>query len=156
MRPADPIPLPSYAYIPGETPRHPDSFFAVFHASVDAGMTAEDLSETLSWHAAWLFLQKGYNWEAHEVLEPIWMALPDGSREKIFVQALIQLANAALKLAMHRANASLRLCVIVEQLLSECAGPDGVMGRSRQAVLARLDQVRQQANLLRSNQGNAL
>ena len=36
----------------------------------------------------------GFFWEAHEVWEPVWMALPPNSRERIALKALTQAANS--------------------------------------------------------------
>ena len=47
-------------------------------------------------------LESGFYWEAHEILEPVWMNAPADAPERFMVQALIQLANAALKQVMDR------------------------------------------------------
>lgn len=106
------IPLPDHAYIPGETTRHASGAFDVFHDSVLPGSSAKELTETIAWRAGLLFLQKGYFWEAHEVLEPVWMALPDDDPDRQLVQALIQYANAGLKRRMNRPKAAQRLAVL--------------------------------------------
>jgi len=41
--------------------------------------------------------ENGYFWEAHEILEAIWMVAPQNGRDRLALRALIQLANAALK-----------------------------------------------------------
>ena len=51
----------------------------------------------------------GFFWEAHEVWEPVWMAMPPNSRERIACQALIQAANACLKLRFGGVRAFSRL-----------------------------------------------
>jgi len=74
------------------------------------------------------YIDTGFYWEAHEVLEPVWMALPETSEERRLVQALIQIANAGLKLEMGRPRAAARLCAIAHQLLTslQSPGPLGV------------------------------
>jgi hypothetical protein len=62
----------------------------------------------------------GFFWEAHEVWEAVWLACPPNSRERRLLRALIQVANAALKLAMGRANAGRRLLAEAEELIGEC------------------------------------
>ena len=104
------IPLPAYAYVPGQTPRHAEGDFDLFHDSVSEGIALSDLPETLAWRAGLIFYEQGFFWEAHEVLEPVWMVTPRGSAEHQMVQALIQLANAALKARMGRPAAARRLC----------------------------------------------
>lgn len=111
------------AYVPGKTPRHPEGMFDGIRQSVVPGMTAETLSKTAAFRTGLDYLETGLFWEAHEVLEPVWMALPQGSETRDFVQALIQLANAALKQQMGRPKASLRLCDIAEGLLQQVRAP---------------------------------
>ena len=112
--------LPSHAYVPGQTARHDPAFFAGFHDSVQAGMTWDELSQTIAWRGGWFFFENGYHWEAHEVLEPVWMATAPNSAERHLVQALIQTANAALKQRMGRPNAVRKLCDIAETHVARC------------------------------------
>nr|WP_255553389.1 DUF309 domain-containing protein [Maritimibacter sp. DP1N21-5] len=60
----------------------------------------------------------GFFWEAHEAWEPVWMDLPPNSPEKAEMAALIQLANARLKLAMDRPNAVARILPLIDDHLS--------------------------------------
>jgi hypothetical protein len=63
----------------------------------------------------------GYYWEAHEVLEPVWMNASPNSQERELTQGLIQLANAALKLKMAQPAAADRLAAIAEKHFREAA-----------------------------------
>lgn len=135
------IPLPTHRYVPGRTPRHAEGAFEAFHASVGAG----PLAETLAWRAGWHFIEQGFFWEAHEVLEPVWMVLPPNAPERRFVQAVIQVANAALKLEMGRPRAALRLCGIAEGLMAECAGPSAILGLDRVRVERYVRSLRERA-----------
>ena len=105
--------FPEYPYVPGRTPRHPEGWFDAIRDTVRPGATARELADSPAWAAGLAYLEDGFFWEAHEVLEPVWMALPHGSREREMVQALIQLANACLKREMGRPRAVLRLCRMV-------------------------------------------
>jgi hypothetical protein len=70
----------------------------------------------------------GYFWEAHEVWEPVWLATAPNSRERHLLAALIQLANACLKLEMGQPKATLRLLQASQDHLAECRGsPDGTL-----------------------------
>ena len=96
----------------------------------------------MAFQAGLELLEAGFYWEAHEVLEPVWMNARANTPERHFVQALIQLANAALKLLMQRPGAATRLIDISTELL-ERSGPDEtVMG-------LRLSTVRQAIEMLR-------
>ena len=141
MKPAEPIPLPGFAHVPGKTPRHDAAVFGMFHDSVRPGMGLDELERSLAWRAGWVFLEQGYFWEAHEVLEPVWMALPEGSEERDFVQGVIQLANAELKARMGRPKAVLRLCDIAQGLLNRSA-QGCVMGLSRAVLIDRIERLR--------------
>ena len=69
----------------------------------------------------------GYFWEAHEVWEPVWMALAPNSRERCACQALIQGANACLKLRYGRGKAFARLAGEVDRLVREATVEDGMV-----------------------------
>ena len=115
------IPLPPAPYVPGRTPRHPEDWFDQLKAD------AARLERSTAFRAGLVYFDAGYFWECHEVLEAVWMAAPDPSAERDFVQAIIQLANARLKARMERPRAVLRLCDIVDGLLSGL--PDRIMGQ---------------------------
>ena len=110
-------------------------------------MDAAALQQSLAWQAAWPFFEEGYFWEAHEVLEPVWMALPRGSPERAFVQGVIQLANAALKQKMGKPRAVLRLCDMVEAHLAQAGALESIMGLPVVQVRDRVQALRDQANL---------
>ncbi len=76
----------------------------------------------------------GFYWEAHETWEPVWMALPPNSRERIACQALIQAANACLKLRFGRAKAFGRLAKEVMRHVSDATvGAGRVAGMDMEA-----------------------
>ncbi len=104
-------PAPAHAYVPGQTARHPEGWFDPLK-TIDA-----DPFDSPAMRAGLDYLHAGYFWECHEVLEAVWLALPDPSAERHMVQAVIQLANARLKLAMGRPKATLRLCAMVQEHL---------------------------------------
>lgn len=112
------IPTPPHAYVPGQTTRHPEDWFETIKASVGSA----PIEQTQAWQAGLFYLDRGYFWECHEVLEAVWMALPNPSPERDMTQAIIQLANARLKLRMKKPNATRRLCEIVQGLLEHHRG----------------------------------
>lgn len=135
------VALPDHAYVPGQTARHDESVFAVYHDSVPPDIAPADLTATLAWQAGLMFYDKGYFWEAHEVLEPVWMATPKDSAAHQLVQGIIQLANAALKAKMKRSNAALRLCAKARDHLraARSAGGDRVMEQPLSVWIDRVD-----------------
>lgn len=120
------IALPDRAYVPGQGPRHPEGAFDHLRLTARPGMTVDALVRSDAWCGGLWFLAHGFFWEAHEVIEPVWMALPPNSAERRMAQAVIQLANGALKLRMGRPGAAARLAGEVEMLCGENVGP--VMG----------------------------
>lgn len=121
MSALDPSWRPPHAYIPGKTPRHPEMLFDPLKAAVEL----QNPEACPVWRLALSFIEDGYFWEAHELLEAIWMGLPDGSADKLAVQALIQFANGKLKLEMERPQAAAKLASLSERLLADALSRTG-------------------------------
>ncbi len=117
---------PPYAYVPGLTPRHPEGLFD--HLKTGLSHTPpHSLHETQAWASGMAFLHEGFFWEAHEVLEAVWMVCPHNSPERLMVQAIIQRANAGLKQKMGKNKAARRLLDLSAKLHGEAldrAGQD--------------------------------
>ena len=141
---SDHIRFPEHAYVPGENPRHSDGWFDDIKDSVSHDVPASDLHRTHAFQVGCAYLDQGYYWECHEVLEAVWLCTGDPSPERDMVQALIQLANARLKLRMRKPNAARRLCDMVEAHLARCAGVNLVLGLSVVQVQAWVDETRRQ------------
>ena len=105
------LPLPQWAYVPGEmteddadhdtlwkakslVPSRFRDYVPARHPALRYGLTLND---------------RGYFWEAQEVLEAVWAAAPQGGRERILLRACIQIANANLRLRMQKPSAAARL-----------------------------------------------
>lgn len=139
--------LPPYAYVPGQTARHDPALFDNLHASVKPGMIPSELVKTAAWQAGWQYLQNGFYWETHEAFEPIWMQTPPNSVERHLVQALIQIANAALKMRMQRPRAVLRLCDLAQAHLTACGtGSPEIMSTPLDSVTRMIENLRKNAN----------
>src|ERR1700679_445424 len=105
------LPLPQWAYVPGETAEAEADYETLaqakllvpsrFRGYVPARHPALRYAIALNDH--------GYFWEAQEILEAVWAAAPQGGRERILLRACIQIANANLKLRMRKPNATARL-----------------------------------------------
>jgi predicted metal-dependent hydrolase len=103
-------------------------------------MSVAALARTAAFRDGFRYLEAGYYWEAHEAWEPVWQALPPNSAARQFVQGVIQLANAELKLRMQRPSAAARLCAIAARHLAEArrgASPR-IMGVDAERVAARI------------------
>ena len=126
---------PPYVFLPGQTPEHAGQELSVIRATV-AGVPADRLTTTAAWTFGLDFLRDGYFWEAHEVLEAVWLALPPNSAERVLCQGLIQLANAGLKQLMQRDTAAARLRQIAGDRIAEGVARGGLqrLGLDRQDI----------------------
>lgn len=106
------VPSPAHRYVPGRTERHPEGWFDTLKCD-----------DATALRAGLAYFEAGFYWECHEVLEAIWLRAPNPSDTRDIMQAVIQLANARLKLVMERPKAAARLCDMVGQLLESV--PDG-------------------------------
>jgi len=79
----------------------------------------------------------GYFWEAHEIWEPVWLALPPNSCARFACQAVIQAANAFLKLAGGRPNAFLRIASDVRRYAREAQAQGAIINGIDMADWAR-------------------
>lgn len=132
-----PFPLPAHKHIPGQNARHPEDAFDWIRDQAAAE------SENAAWKYGLHLFHHGFYWEAHEVLEPVWMAAAPNSAEKAMAQAVIQLANAALKRNMGKPKAAVRLAGMVEALASEAArGGEVVLGVEVASISAAADSIR--------------
>lgn len=111
-------------------------------------MEPAELAVSDAWLAGWQYLREGYFWEAHELFEPVWMQTRPNSRERHFVQAAIQTANAALKDRMGRPRAVLRLCDLAQAHLA-ASGSEGAaaMGGRPGTLVGMMEELRRRANL---------
>jgi uncharacterized protein len=99
-------PLPSHAFVPGETPRPPD---APPLPPEEAFLRGIDL-----YHA-------GYLWEAHEQWESVWRATEDPARRD-FLQGLVQIAASVLKARMGNARGAAKLARRAREHLARVEG----------------------------------
>jgi hypothetical protein len=123
------LPLPQWAYVPGETadaeadhdtlwqakalvPSRFRDYVPARHPALRYGMALND---------------RGYFWESQEILEAVWAAAPQGGRERILLRACIQIANANLRLRMLKPRAAARL-------LGEALGELKALGLRKAAV----------------------
>ncbi|MDA7965064.1 DUF309 domain-containing protein [Ruegeria sp.] len=109
---------PAQPYIPGRTLRPAEGAFDDLKCGLN-DIPVERLTETRAWVAGLAFFRDGYYWEAHEVLETVWLACPPNAPERLMVQAIIQRANAELKRVMGQERAALRLFDLSDKLACE-------------------------------------
>jgi len=120
---------PPHAYIPGLNQRHPEGWFDDIRNSVK-GVSVDQLPKSAAWCHAMAYIEHEFYWEAHEVMEAVWFACAENSAEKLYVQSVIQSANAALKRKMGRESAARRLEEDATRLHKEALlrKPQGMFG----------------------------
>jgi uncharacterized protein len=111
-------------HVPGQTARPPEGVFDHLKLGLKTGMSVADLQSHPALGSGVELLAQGYYWEAHEVLEAVWLVTAPGSREQHVVRALIQLANARLKWNMGQSHAATRISRISLRYVAE-AGMGG-------------------------------
>lgn len=120
--------LPAHAHVPG-TGTAPDMApLEAAKALVPARVVAAEWEDNAAYRYGWLLHDAGFYWEAHEVWEAVWLACAPNSREKTFLKAIIQLANARLKQRMGKPAAARRLFAEAERLLAELPADTEFMG----------------------------
>ncbi len=140
--------MPDYRHIPGRNDRPADGTFDAVKARAPAVTSSATAAENMAWRYGVRLLNEGYFWEAHEVLEQVWLNAPPNSRERRLVQAVIQLANGWLKEEMGQPRARLRIAELCRVAFEE-AFPEGrstgLMGLEKDGAL------RAAANLANGN-----
>jgi len=105
------LPMPRWAYVPGETDEADADYETLAQAKLLVPSRFRDYVPAR--HPAIRYglalNDAGYFWEAQEVLEAVWAAAPQGGRERILLRACIQIANANLRLRMKKPHAAARL-----------------------------------------------
>ncbi len=134
------FPFPEHIYIPGLTLRHDEGFLD--HVKQVTPDVTQD--QTASKNAGWLYglrlIRAGYFWEAHEVLETVWLRAKPNGRERQLVQGVIHLTNAGLKDVMERKGAAERLFQLAEVCFKEAytGWADGPLMLLRKSELDRV------------------
>lgn len=106
-----PLPWPQWAHVPGE-PGAVDADYETLglaKAMVPSAFRGYVPARHPALRYGLALNDRGYFWEAQEVLEAVWAAAPQGGRERILLRACIQIANANLRLRMQRARSAARL-----------------------------------------------
>jgi DUF309 family protein family protein len=108
---ANNVPLPQWAYVPGEMAEDDANRDTLWKAKSLVPSRFRDYAPAR--HPALRYglalNDRGYFWESQEVLEAVWAAAPQGGRERILLRACILIANANLRLRIQKPHAASRL-----------------------------------------------
>jgi len=131
-------PFPAYRYVPGKTPhptRAPDGH-SVGHELAPIAIDEQTWRGCDDYLHAIDLLNHAYYWEAHEVLEAIWLGSGRDSPIGVFTQGLIQAAAALLKDSMGESGPATRLASAAAEKLG--AGPAIMLGVDTRALVGAL------------------
>ena len=105
------LPLPQWAYVPGETAEAEADHETLWQAKALVPSRFRDYvpARHPALRYAMALNDNGYFWESQEILETVWAAAPQGGRERTLLRACIQIANANLRLRMQKPHAAARL-----------------------------------------------
>jgi len=125
------LPLPRWAYVPGAAERASADYETL--AQVTALVPPRFGGYVPARHPALrygiMLNDRGYYWEAQEILQAVWAAAPQGGRERILLRACILIATANLRLRMQKPHVTARLLGEalgeLEALGMRSAGSDG-------------------------------
>jgi hypothetical protein len=105
------LPLPRWAYVPGASERAGADYETL--AQVTALVPPRFGGYVPTRHPALrygiMLNDRGYYWEAQEILQAVWAAAPQGGRERILLRACILIATANLRLRMQKPHVAARL-----------------------------------------------
>jgi hypothetical protein len=106
-----PLPWPRWAYVPGEAGNTEvdHETLAIAKAQVPAAFRGYVPARHPALRYGLTLNDRGYFWEAQEVLEAVWAAAPQGGRERILLRACVHVASANLRLRMQRLPSAARL-----------------------------------------------
>jgi hypothetical protein len=105
------LPLPRWAYVPGASDRTAADYDTL--AQVTALVPPRFGGYVPARHPALrygiMLNDRGYFWEAQEILQAVWAAAPQGGRERVLLRACILIATANLRLRMQKPHVAARL-----------------------------------------------
>ena len=125
------LPLPRWAYVPGESARSSADYetLARIKVLVPPRFGGYVPARHPALRYGLMLNDRGYFWEAQEILEAVWAAAPQGGRERILLRACILIATANVRLRMQKPHVASRLfgeaLGELEALGMRSAGGDG-------------------------------
>jgi uncharacterized protein len=113
----DQIELPSYAHLPRKNERHAEGFLDHVIALAPHITTSGEADKNTPWLFGVRLFKSDFFWEAHEVWEAVWLKAAPNSREQHFMQGMIHLTNALLKLKLGQQKAAVRITLKADESL---------------------------------------
>src|SRR5579862_3453974 len=105
------LPLPQWAHVPGsafDKEADHDTLWQV-KVLVPAAFRGYVPARHPALRYGIMLNDRGYFWEAREILEAVWAAAPQNGRERILLRACILISNGNLRLRMEKPGSAGRL-----------------------------------------------
>lgn len=141
--------FPPVRHIPGTGTVASINFLQAITAKCPDRTVSDEWQSNTPYRCGWHLFENDYFWESHEIWEQVWVRCAANSREKILLQAIIQLANSRLKMLQGNTKSALKIYDLFIDLAQEAylrasqTDNDALMGLK-------------QRDLLELNQGYAL
>jgi Domain of unknown function (DUF309) len=105
------LPLPQWAYVPGVAAEADADYetLAQVKLLVPPAFRGYVPARHPALRYGLLLNDRGYFWEAREILEAVWAAAPQGGRERILLRACILIANGNLRLRIDKPGSAGRM-----------------------------------------------
>jgi Domain of unknown function (DUF309) len=105
------LPLPQWAYVPGDAFEADADYetLAQVKLLVPPAFRGYVPARHPALRYGLLLNDRGYFWEAREILEAVWAAAPQGGRERVLLRACILIANGNLRLRMDKPGSGGRM-----------------------------------------------
>jgi hypothetical protein len=105
------LPMPRWAHVPGDGYEADADFetLAQVKLLVPSAFRGYVPARHPALRYGLVLNDRGYFWEAREILEAVWAAAPQGGRERILLRACILIANGNLRLRMEKPGSAGRL-----------------------------------------------
>jgi hypothetical protein len=133
--------LPPVRHIPGTGSVASINFLQVISAKCPARTVSGEWQSNTPYRCGWHLFENGYFWESHEIWEQVWTRCAPNSREKVLLQAIIQLANSRLKMLQSNTQSALKIYDLFIELTQEAflgasqSDDDHLMGLKQRDLL---------------------
>ena len=133
--------LPPVRHIPGTGTVASSNFLQAITAKCPEHTVSSQWQSNTPYRCGWHLFENDYFWESHEIWEQVWIRCAANSREKVLLQAIIQLANSRLKVLQGKSKSAQKIYDLYLDLTQEAylrgeqTQDDPLMGLKQQDLL---------------------
>jgi len=122
--------LPAKRHIPGSGSEPDLEFLQSIKQQCPENIATDQWRGNLVYRYGWHLFTHQFYWESHEIWEAVWLRCHANSRQRFLLQALIQIANARLKIMQNKNTVAQKILLHATAL-----GEEAFSGRNRHQVL---------------------